>query len=190
MQETGLPILNSWQNFTMLIGTAAATPTGLMFVATTLIAEIDRQVATLDAGVSAFNTPTIAHFCAVLLLAGILSAPWQAFWSLGLLVGLLSLGGMIYLSRVMRQMKHIPDHQTPLRDWIWYFVIPFSLYVLLIIAGILFLTNPDLALFLVGTVMVGLLFLGIRNAWDLVTYLAVARSHPEVKEQSKKRRQS
>jgi hypothetical protein len=190
MQVAGLPILNSWQNFILLIGTAAATLTGLMFVVTTLIAEIDRQVTTLDAGISAFNTPTIVHFCAVLLLAGILSAPWQAFWSLGLLIGLLGLGGMVYLSRVMQQMRHIPGYQTPLRDWIWYIVIPFSLYVLLIIAGILFSTNPDLALFLVSMVMVGLLFLGIRNAWDLVTYLSVARSHPEIREQVKKRRRS
>jgi hypothetical protein len=29
--------------------------------------------------------------------------------------------------------------------------------------------------------MIVLLFTGIRNAWDLVTFLAVERSHPEHK---------
>ena len=76
MPQAGLPFLTNWQNFYMIIGTAAATLTGLMFVATTLVAGLERHVSTLDAGLSAFNTPTVVHFCAVLLLAGILSAPW------------------------------------------------------------------------------------------------------------------
>ena len=70
-----LPFLRDWQNFYMLMGTAAATLTGLMFVVTTLIAGIDAHLSTLNAAVSAFNTPTVVQFGAVLLLAGILSAP-------------------------------------------------------------------------------------------------------------------
>lgn len=57
IQEASLPFLTNWQNFYMIIGSAAATLTGLMFVATTLIAGLERHVSTLDAGISAFNTP-------------------------------------------------------------------------------------------------------------------------------------
>jgi hypothetical protein len=39
MQGSELPFLGNWQNFYMIIGTAAATLTGLMFVATTLAAK-------------------------------------------------------------------------------------------------------------------------------------------------------
>jgi hypothetical protein len=42
--------LTSWQNFYNIIGSAAATLTGLLFVATTLIAGIDQQNATTNAG--------------------------------------------------------------------------------------------------------------------------------------------
>jgi hypothetical protein len=49
----------------MLMGTAAATLTGLMFVATTLFAGLNAHVEIANAGISAFNTPTVVQFCAV-----------------------------------------------------------------------------------------------------------------------------
>src|SRR5262245_21060992 len=120
MQGAELTFLSQWQNFYMLIGTAAATLTGLMFVATTLVVDSRRHRATLDAGVAAFSTPTVVHFGAVLLIAGILSAPWQAFSSVRVLLGLLGLGGGLYLIIVIRRMRQIPHRQTPLKDWLWY----------------------------------------------------------------------
>lgn len=41
--------------------------------------------------------------------------------------------------------------------------------------------NPSLALYLVGSAMMLLLLVGIRNAWDMVTFLAVERAHSENK---------
>jgi hypothetical protein len=152
-----------------------------MFVVTTLISGIDKHVSTLDAGLSAFTTPTVVHFCAVLLIAGILSAPWQAFSSVSLLLGLLGLGMVLYLIIVLQRMRHIPSHQTPLKDWLWYMVFPLGAYIALISAAITLLANPALGLYIISAVMIVLLFVGIRNAWDLVTYLAIERSHPENK---------
>jgi hypothetical protein len=104
LQGSGLPLLSDWQNFYMIMGTAAATLTGLMFVVTTLIAGIDAHLSTLNAAVSAFNTPTVVHFGTVVLLAGILSAPWQTFSSLSLLLGLLGLGMVFYSIIVLWRM--------------------------------------------------------------------------------------
>jgi len=165
----------------MIIGTAAATLTGLMFVVTTLIADIERRTEILNAGISAFNTPTIVHFCAVLLIAGILSAPWQAFSIVRLLLGLLGLGMALYMILVIQRMRKIPHRQTPLKDWLWYMAFPLIAYIVLIIAALAFPADPTLPLYIVSAVMVLLLFLGIRNAWDLVTYFAVERSHPRNK---------
>ena len=179
MQGSELTILSNWQNFYMIIGTAAATLTGLMFVVTTLIAGIERHVEVLNAGISAFNTPTVVHFCAVLLIAGILSAPWQAFSYVRLLLGLFGLGMVSYLIIVMQQMRRIPHYQTPLKDWLWYMAFPLIMYIVIIVATIALPANPTLALYIFSAAMVGLLFLGIHNAWDLVTYFAVERSHSE-----------
>ena len=76
MQGYELPLLSSWQNFFMIMGTAAATLTGLMFVATTLFAGLNTHVETASAGISAFNTPTVVPFCAVPFLAGMFRAPY------------------------------------------------------------------------------------------------------------------
>ena len=182
MQGTGLPFLSSWQNFTIIIGAAAATLTGLMFVVITLMSRIEGQVSTMNAALSAFNTPTVTHFCAVLLLAGILSAPWPAFSSLGILLGLVGLGAVIYMITVIRHMRHVrhvSGYQPPLKDWLWYVITPLLAYIILIGAAIALPAVPARALYAIGAVMMALLFIGIHNAWDLVTYLAVDRSHPE-----------
>jgi hypothetical protein len=181
MQGSELPLLSSWQNFYMLIGTAAATLTGLMFVVTTLIAGIDARLSILNAAVSAFNTPTVVQFGAVLLLAGVLSAPWQTYTSLSFLLGLSGLGMVFYLIVVLRRMQRVPHYQSTLEDWSWYLALPLLANVMLIVAAFMLPGNPAPALYLVGTAMMLLLLVGIRNAWDNVTFLAVERAHSENK---------
>ena len=39
--------------------------------------------------------------------------------------------------------------------------------------------NPAPALFFIGEVTFLLLFIGIHNAWDTVTYVAIEHSEPE-----------
>src|SRR5262245_4423400 len=77
--------LDAWQNFYVIVGTAAATLTGLMFVVITLIAQIQisspsPSFSRARSHVTVFTTSNVFHFGAVLLAAGILSAPWQALW--------------------------------------------------------------------------------------------------------------
>jgi hypothetical protein len=188
MQE--LPILNDWQNFYMIMGTAAATLAGLMFVATTLLAGLNPHVETANAGISAFNTPTVVQFCAVLLLAGIFSAPWQTFSTISLLLGLLSAGMVVYQIIVMQRMLRMPHYQSTLEDWLWYMVLPFMADILFIVAAILLSTNPSLALYLVSSALMMLLLIGIRNAWDNVTFLALMRAHSHAEDQAKEKKQS
>lgn len=177
MPGTALPILTSWQSFFTVMGAAAATLTGLMFIAVTLIAGIEVHVPTMNAALSAFSTPTVVHFCSVLLLAVLLSAPWQAFTGVSLALGLLGLVGVVYLITVIRSMGRIPDYRTPLRDWVWYGTVPLCANVGLMVAAAILPGNPRLGLSLTGGVMIALLLTGIRNAWDLVTFLAVERAH-------------
>ena len=164
MQGSELSLLGNWQNFYMMMGTAAATLTGLMFVVTTLIAGIDAHLSILNAAVSAFNTPTVVQFGAVLLLAGILSAPWQTFSSLSLVLGLLGLGMVLYLIIVVGRMRQVPHYQSTLEDWLWYVALPLLCHILLIVAAFVLPENPVPALYIVGLAMMLLLLVGIRNA--------------------------
>lgn len=186
MQGSELAFLSGWQNFYMIMGTAAATLTGLMFVVTTLIAGIDAHVSTLNAAVPAFNTPTVVQFGTVLLLAGILSAPWETLSSLSLLLGLVGLGMVLYSIIVMRRMQRVPNYQSTLEDWSWYLALPLLAHSLVVVTAFLVPRNPALALYVVGLGIILLLLTGIRNAWDMVTFLAVERAHSERQEHPQK----
>ncbi len=183
---TELSLLNHWQNFYTIMGTAAATLTGLMFVATTVVAGIDMHVPTANAGIAAFNTPTVVHFGTVLFLAGILSAPWSSYASLGILLGLVGLGTVCYSIIVLRRMQRMPHYQSTLEDWLWYMVFPLLANSMLIVAVFVLPKNPSLALYMIGFAMLLLLMAGIRNAWDNAIFLAVERAHADSQKQKEK----
>ena len=70
-----------------------------------------------------------------------------------------------------------------LEDWIWYVAVPLVAYAAILVSALLLMGNPALALFGIGATMALLLFLGIHNAWDLVTYIAVeARLRADARE--------
>jgi len=183
MQEAVLSPLAAWQNFYVIVGTAAATLTGLMFVVITLLAGVRRRVSLPGGAIAAFNTPNVVHFCAALLIAAILSAPWQAFWNVGLLLGLVGLAGVSYVVIVLRRACRQNDYQLVLEDWLWHMVFPLVSYTALVIVAIVLPGNPVPALFVIGAATVLLLFIGIHNAWDNVTYLTLEFSQSENKPQ-------
>jgi hypothetical protein len=177
MLETGVVPLDTWQNFYVIVGTAAATLTGLMFVVITLLAQI--LTSSSRSHITVFTTSNVFHFGAVLTTAGILSAPWQALWPAGLLLGLAGLAGVTYMLIVLWLARHRLDYQPVLSDWLWYTVLPLVSYAALVIAAIVLPSQPVPALFVIAAVTMLLLFIGIHNAWDVVTYTAFERSQPE-----------
>src|SRR3989454_1423343 len=66
----------AWNNFYVIVGSAAGALIGLQFVVMTLIADRPR-LRTPEAG-AAFATPSVVHFGVVLLLSAVASAPWHA----------------------------------------------------------------------------------------------------------------
>jgi hypothetical protein len=183
MQEAVLSPLATWQTFYVLVGTAAATLTGLMFVVATLIAGVRVRVSLQSEAFATFNTPNVVHFCVALLVAALLSAPWQALWQVGLLLGLSGLGGMIYVLIVLRRARRQRDYQPVLEDWLWHTVFPLVSYTALLVAAILLPGHAALALFVIAAATLLLLFIGIHNAWDNVTYIAIDLSQQENRSQ-------
>jgi hypothetical protein len=183
MQEAAVSPLPTWGNFYLIIGTAAATLTGLMFVVMTLITGPRGPVQKSRMSVDAFGTPTVVHFSLVLLIVAILSAPWQALWNAGLLLGLTGIGGVTYAVIVVLRARRQADYQSVLEDWLWYTIFPLVSYIALLVVAILLPYNPVPALYGIAAVMLLLLFTGIHNAWDTVTYVAVDLSRPENKQQ-------
>ena len=181
MQEAAVTPLPAWQNFYVIIGSAAAALTGLMFVVITLIA--GTRVRRSSETVGAFGTPNVVHFCAALLVAAILSAPWPALWTAGMLLGLCGLGGVTYIVIVIRRARHQSDYEPVLEDWLWHAAFPLVSYTALVVAAIMLSDNPAPTLFVIGAVTVLLLFIGIHNAWDTITYITIEDSQTENKGQ-------
>src|SRR6266478_2786568 len=71
-----MSLLPAWQNFYVIIGSAAAALTGLMFVVIALIAGTGQRRS--SASVGAFGTPTVVHFCLALLVAAAIVLPGHA----------------------------------------------------------------------------------------------------------------
>jgi hypothetical protein len=183
MQEAAVPLLVTWQNFYVIIGSAAASLTGLTFVVITLMAGARVRMPSPSNGIAAYSTPNVVHFCAALLVAATLSAPWQALWNASLLLGLCGLAGVIYVVIVGRRMRRQTNYQAVLEDWLWHTVFPLASYTALVVAAIVLPSHPVPALFFIGAASALLLFIGIHNAWDTVTYITIERPRLENKPQ-------
>ena len=121
----------------------------------------------------AFGTPTIVHFSAVLLISAILTAPWHALEGPALGLGAFGLVGVVYgvlvVFRARRQTEYVPV----LEDWICHWILPLVAYTALLTAAIMLPGRPTPSLFGIGASALLLLFVGIHNAWDAVTYIAL-----------------
>ncbi len=171
--EVAASPLTAWHDFYVIIGPAAATLTGLVFVVITLVAGMRERQS--GSGTATFSTPTVVHFCAALGVAAALSAPWPAFRQAGVLLGLAGLAGAAYVAIVARRMRRQAAYQPVLEDWLWHVAFPLVSYGALVVAAAVLPGDPTPALFVVGAATVLLLFIGIHNAWDSVTYIVVER---------------
>ena len=168
-----LPALDAWASFYMIVGSAAAGLTGLQFVVIAFIAD---KRAISRAGLEAFGTPTIVHFCAVLLVTAILSAPWRTEGGLALALVLAAAAGIAYTTVVTWRAVRQKDYAPVLEDWLWHNVFPLGAYVALIVAAVGLGPGSAWSPFTVGAMTLFLLFIGIHNAWDAVAFNAVQRS--------------
>jgi hypothetical protein len=165
--------LAAWATFYVIVGTAAAVLTGLIFVVITLIVQTRLPVNT--GGIAAYTTPTVVSFGVALFLAALLSAPWTTLIPPALVLGLCGLAGTLYSATVVQRQRRVEGYTPVLEDWVWYGASPLVAYLALVAAAPLLPVSPEPTLLLIGAAMALLLFNGIRNAWDIVTYIVVER---------------
>src|SRR5437879_5811760 len=172
VELTVLSPLAAWGNFYVIAGSAAAALTGLQFVVIALVAELKTPGM---AQIRAFATPTIVHFCAVLLVSTILSAPWTSFSSAGISLGSCGAVGVVYAVMIILRTRRQTGYKPVLEDWLWHCMLPLMAYSALVVGAIVLARYAGPSLFTVGAAVILLLFIGIHNAWDTVIYLLVER---------------
>jgi hypothetical protein len=171
MQEAVPSALVNWESFYVIVGSSGAALTGLQFVVIAIIADSARRSTSRE--IEAFGTPTIVHFCAVLLLSAIMSAPWHELSSVALVLDVCALAGLGYGVIVVLRARRTTTYQPVFEDWLWHAILPLISYSLLLVAALLLRSYPQRVLFVIAAVAVLLLFIGIHNSWDTVTYITV-----------------
>jgi hypothetical protein len=155
-----------WRDFYVMIGTAAGAIVGATFVVATLTGGIEKR----NIGLRGFITPNAVHLGVVLVASGVLAAPnipslfFDAVFALG------GLAGFIYCLIVIKRIWGMP---LDFADISFYAALPTLSYLAFIAAawwdwryG-----DGDTPLRTLAVSFVVLLVVGMRNAWDMATFM-------------------
>lgn len=167
-------LLDGWENFYVIIGSSAGALIGLQFVVVTLMADMPFQQGEIEAS-GAFTTPSVVHFAVVLLLSAIASIPWNEITAPAAIWGFVGFCGAIYTLVVIRRLRRLSMYEPVFEDWLFHAILPLAAYAMITTAAAIASWHERPALFIgAGSAML-LLFIGIHNAWDLVTHLVFVR---------------
>ena len=159
------------------MGSAAAGLIGLLFVVVTLTSGRDRSQT--ERGASLYLTPTALHFAVVLSISAVAIMPRLTGQTEAALFGL---GALIGLANAIRSTLGIrtprPDMEAPHWSDFWmYGAIPVTVYLGLSVSCIALWAREPWAAHAMAWMLLTLLLVSIRNAWDLVTWIAPMRSN-------------
>ena len=115
--------LIAWESFYVIVGSSGAALTGLQFVVIALITESRRRSTSHE--IKAFSTPNVVHFCAVLLVSAIMSAPWRGLSNVSLALTGCGITGLIYAVIVFIRTVRQKTYRPVFEDWVWHVVLPF-----------------------------------------------------------------
>ena len=174
IQETTHAALGGWEDFYLIVGSAAAALTGLQFVVITLVSEAQSR-STSTGALGAFATPTIVHFCAALFVSVVMCAPWPQLSEPAFVIGAGGVAGLAYTGIVVLRATRQTAYQMVAEDWIWHVTLPLVAYGMQLVAGFALSRETVVASFAIAASTLLLVFIGIHNAWDTSTFMIEER---------------
>jgi hypothetical protein len=156
--------VETWHDFYLTIGAGAAAILGATFIVATLTANVRERVV----GLRGFITPTAVHLASILVASVIMTMPVLKFAEYIVVFGVGGLAGMIYGVIVFRRIQAI---KIDVPDNLWYGLIPIIGYGGLAVSAVLLWRDDDTCFELQGIALTVLLIAGLRNAWDMATFL-------------------
>jgi len=171
--------LSSWQNFYVIVGSSGGALVGLQFVVIALIASTNIRADA--AAVKAFGTPNVVHFSMTLIVSAVMNAPWSSVSGLSVVLAICGLFGLAHSASVFYRARRQTTYKPVAEDWCWYAILPCCIYTALIFATLMLKSAGHVGLFMIAGSALGLLVIGIRNAWDTVTHIVVGGQSQERK---------
>lgn len=171
--EVVMPPLHEWETFYVIIGSSAAALTGLQFVVIALGADTTSMGG--EAEVQTFATPTVVHFSTVLLISAMISTPGQTADSLSWCMLTIGVIGFAYACWIALSARRTQHYKPVFEDWLFHAILPLVAYGSLFVTGLEIRWRPVSGLYFVAVVTLVLLFVGIHNAWDAATFMAMRK---------------
>jgi len=168
-------LLAPWHEVFTLLGAAAATLIGAMFVVVSLgvgVLTRDRIVS-----VRAFLTSTVAHLSTVLFGCAVCLTPALDWQWLTAAAGLAGAAGAGYSGWVLVGFRQHPS--TVASDWWWYAILPLLIYLALLASAATAWRAAPATIEAVAALLALMLVIGIRNAWDMVVFLVLRAGDSE-----------
>ena len=171
-------MFEGWDNYFVLLGTASGGLIGLLFVVVTLTTSLDRSRALRAGGI--YMTPIAAHFGVVLSISACTVVPRLTLPQLAVLIAVFTGLGFSASMRTCFGIVDFHKNADPPHwsDFWGYGAAPAIAYLLFETAAVGVWRGAVWAPYLLAATMLVLLLVAIRNAWDLITWMAPARPQP------------
>jgi hypothetical protein len=168
-------MFEGWDNYFVLLGTAAAGLIGLLFVVVTLTSSFERSRALRAGGI--YMTPIAVHFGVVLSISACTLVPRLTLPQLAVLIAVFTVLGFSASMRTCFGIADFHKNADPPHwsDFWGYGAAPAAAYMLLAAGAAGVWRRADWAPYLLAAVLLVLLLVAIRNAWDLLTWMAPGR---------------
>ncbi len=162
-----------WNNYFFMVGSSGGGLIGLLFVVVSLTAGTERSRAVYGAKI--YFTPTAVHFAVVLTISAAAIAPGLPVPVTAALFGLIALVGLFHAARACVSIGSRRAASAHWSDFWMYGAWPAVVYVGLAAASIAVAARLTWAVHSLAALLLILLLTAIRNAWDLVTWMAPKR---------------
>jgi hypothetical protein len=164
--------LKDWHDFFVVLGAAAGTLIGAMFVVVSIGSGIVTKERAVEGRV--FLTPTIVHLALVLGICSFVLVPSLTPTAFAAALGVAAL---VFLGYSGRNLFHIGRRQGIEHvDRLWYGAVPAVAYLVMIAAAALMLSLRAGGIEVLAVALALLFVSSIRNAWDLILYFVQQQS--------------
>ncbi len=169
-------MVQGWDNFYFMLGSAAAGLIGLLFVVVTITTGVERSQ--VQRGQALYMTPTALNFAVVLTISALMAAPGLSLAARAGVFGFIAFVGLVNLVKACVGIAKLSvDNETVHWTDLWmYGATPSLIYLGLIVAAIAAGLGAAWGAYAMAALALGLLLVAIRNAWDLVTWIAPKRN--------------
>lgn len=163
-------MFHGWDNVFFLIGSTAGALIGIMFLVITLTAGLEKRL--VSRGAPVYVAPVVFHFAIVFVISVVTAVPEMSPLAVAVVLGVCALAGLAYsITTTIRLCGRGWERPIPWSDKCFYGFLPTTIYLALAgtATAVPFLERR--AVLAISAILLALLLLGIRNAWDLATTL-------------------